>query len=108
MTEKSKKEEEKTFRARNRMAEELKNEEVPPEPPVITLPAAPAVLKEANGLKFIPVRQAQRLPPLTQLEQDVPWKLVFVVYALFAIGALILFGLFLMIMLRMYRQHVFN
>jgi hypothetical protein len=87
------------------MAEEVKNEEVVLDPPAVALPAIP---KEANSSKFVAFKQASRLPPLTQLEQDVPWKLIFVVYALFAIGALILFGLFLMIMIRMYRQHVFQ
>jgi len=66
-------------------------------------PAQPTVHHNPNFIKFVEGR-----PPLVQMEQDVPWKLVFIVYALFAIGALILFGLFLMIMIRMYRQQVFD
>ena len=42
--------------------------------------------------------------PMTILERDIPWKLVFVLYAFFAVGGLVLFGVFLVTMIRIYKQ----
>jgi hypothetical protein len=72
-----------------------------------TQPVTQPLTQPPHPLKFGASTQG-RLPPFARLEQDVPWKLVFVVYVLFAIGALILFGLFLLIMIRMYKQRVFE
>jgi hypothetical protein len=73
----------------------------------VTQPVTQPLTQPPHPLKFGASTQG-RLPPFARLEQDVPWKLVFVVYVLFAIGALILFGLFLLIMIRMYKQRVFE
>jgi len=66
-----------------------------------------------NSSPYVPLEviakqiQLKHSSPMTQLEQDVPWKLVFVVYVLFAVGALILFALFLMTMIRIYKQQAY-
>ena len=51
--------------------------------------------------------QKQELLPMTRLERDIPWKLVFVLYAIFAVGGLVLFGVFLVTMIRIYKQQVY-
>ena len=49
----------------------------------------------------------QELSPMTMLERDVPWKLVFMLYAFLAVGGLVLFGVFLVTMIRIYKQQVY-
>lgn len=54
--------------------------------------------------KFFP---KQEISPATRMERDIPWKLVFVLYAFFAVGGLVLFGVFLVTMIRIYKQQVY-
>jgi hypothetical protein len=100
------------------MSEEVKTaldvEVLPPATLSNTQPRSPKLRSPAPSSNNVAhesmtkqLHQLKQTCPMAQLEQDVPWKIVFIVYVLFAVGALILFALFLLIMIRIYKQQVF-
>jgi hypothetical protein len=97
------------------MSDEVKSaadSEVFPQP-TLSQPKSPELRSPAPG-PYVPaesiskqLHQFKQTCPNAQLEQEVPWKIVFVIYVLFAVGALILFALFLLTMIRIYKQQAF-